>query len=95
MPRYSPEKDMTILVKSSNGNIFGMISKITENKIVLTRLDDYGSLIIDMESNWEPIDVLDPKSLKHYYDNFIGKDVVNIFVSHFNDYKLSCKNLKK
>jgi hypothetical protein len=84
---HKPEVNMYILIKNPNGNIIGVISKISNNELTVARLDECGSVIISANSDWVPIDILHPHKLKHYYDTFIGKNVENIFVINYNQYK--------
>jgi DNA repair ATPase RecN len=84
--KYKPEVDMCILIRSST-NIIGMISNITAQTMTVVRLDECGQVTIPIESEWEPIDVLDPHKLKYLYDTFIGKSVTNIFANNYAQYK--------
>lgn len=84
--KYKPEVDMCILIKSPS-NIIGMISQITDNTLTVARLDECGQIIIPINSDWEPIDVLDPHKLKYIYDTFIGKSVTDIFTNNYAQYK--------
>lgn len=87
--KYKPEVDMCILIKTPNqtSNVIGVISQITEGNITVARLDECGQLVININSDWEPLDVLDPHKLKHYYSLFIGKNVSNIFTNNYEQYK--------
>lgn len=87
MNRYVPQKDMTILIKTQTKNMFGIITNIINNQITIARLDECGKITIDVNSDWEPFDALDPKALRNYYDAFIGKNVTNIFVNNYEAYK--------
>lgn len=93
MNKYIPQKDMTILIREQvnfshqTKNMFGIITNIINNQITVARLDECGKIIIDINSDWEPIDVLDPKILHHCYNTFIGKNVTNIFVNNYEAYK--------
>lgn len=85
--KYIPQKNMTILIKSNNDHSFGIISEINTDNMVIALLDRCGKITIDISSDWEPFDILNPKILHYYYDTFVGKNVTDIFVNHYEAYK--------
>lgn len=87
MNKYVPQKDMTILIKTQTKNMFGIITNIINNQINVALLDECGKITIDINSTWGPINVMNPKVLRYYYDTFIGKNVTNIFVNNYETYK--------